>query len=35
VPLQDAIKGSMNDASLFLKYDVDAQKLFPLVRGGE
>lgn len=35
VPLQEMIKGSMNDASLFLKYDVDAQKLFPLVRGGE
>jgi len=34
VPLQEVIKGSMDGASLFLKYDADAQKLFPLVKGG-
>ena len=35
-PLQDAIKASTEPrGSFFLKYDVEAKKLFPLVKGGE
>lgn len=35
VPLQDVIKASMDGSSLFLKYDEEAKKLFPLLKGGD
>ena len=34
VPLQVVIKASMDGSSFFLKYDDEAKKLFPLVKGG-
>ena len=33
VPLQVVIKASMDGSSVFLKYDEEAKKLFPLVKG--